>query len=345
MTAKNCSEDIKQPSQEIALMHMIHGSRITQLIYVAAKLKIADLLQDGPKNSEELARTVDAHPRALFRLLRALASVGIFCENEAGCFQLTPLAKHLQTGIPGSLAAYAIMVGEPWSWRVEGELLYSVRTGKPAFTHALGMDVHEYLNNDAEAAKQFNEAMTSFSGHELAPVVTAYDFSQFKTIIDVGGGHGAMLAEILKTYPGLRGKVFDLRAVDQAARSILDKQGVTDRCELINGDFFKSIPGGGDAYILKRVLHDWDDEQAVAILKSCHRAMAGSGRLLIIERVIPPGNEPDFGKLVDISMLTLSGGLERSRSEFKAILDRGGFELADIIPTQCPLSLIEARPV
>ncbi|MFH2045945.1 MAG: methyltransferase [Pseudomonadota bacterium] len=345
MTEKNCSEEIKQISQEMKLMHMIHGSRITQLIYVAAKLKIADLLKDGPKSCEELARAVDAHPRALYRLLRALASLEIFCENGDGCFQLTPLAENLQTEIPGSLAGYAIMVGEPWSWGAEGELLYSVKTGKPAFAHVHGMNVHEYLAKDAQAAKHFNEAMTSFSGHELAPVVNAYDFSQFKTIIDVGGGHGALLVEILKTYPKLSGKVYDLRAVDQAARTILDKQGVAKRCELINGDFFQSVPGGGDAYILKRVLHDWDDDQAVAILKVCHKAMEGSGRLLIIERVIIPGNEPDFGKLVDISMLTLAGGLERSRSEFKSILDRGGFALSDIIPTQCPLDIIEARPV
>lgn len=345
MTATNNSDVKKQPSEEMELMHMIHGSRITQLIYVAAKLKIADLLDEEPKSSQEIAQIVGVHPRALYRVMRALSSLGIFSEDEFGYFHMTQLGKLLKTGMPGSLAGYAIMVGEPWSWSVEGDLLYSVRTGKPAFAHIHGMDVHDYMNRNIEATKQFNEAMTSFSSHELEPIINAYDFSQIKTVVDVGGGHGALLAEILKINPEMQGKLFDLRAADEAAISIMEGQGVRDRCELIPGNFFQSVPGGGDAYILKRVIHDWDDDNAVTILKVCHKAMSGKSSLLIMERVIPKGNEPSFGKLVDISMLTLSGGLERSEHEFRVIFERAGFKITNIIPTICPLSIIEARPV
>ncbi len=345
MTEKNNPDVKKQPSEEMQLMHMIHGSRITQLIYVAAKLRIADLLDEGPKNTQEIAQIVGAHPRALYRVMRALSGLGIFSEDEVGYFHMTQLAKPLKTGVPDSLAGYAIMVGEPWSWSVEGELLYSVRTGKPAFAHVHGMDVHDYMNRNIEVTKQFNEAMTSFSSHELEPILNAYDFSQHKTVVDVGGGHGALLAEILKINPEMQGKLFDLRAADEAAISIMEKQGVRKRCELVPGNFFRSAPGGGDAYIFKRVIHDWDDDNALAILKVCHKAMSDKSRLLIIERLITIGNEPSFGKLVDISMLTISGGLERSEPEFRMIIERAGFKITNIIQTRCPLSIIEAMPV
>lgn len=344
MTGANNPDVKNQPSAEIDLMHMIHGSRITQLIYVAAKLKIADLIDKEPKSSREIAQIAGVHPRALYRVLRALSSLGIFSEDEKGYFHMTRLARPLRTGMPDSLAGYAIMVGEPWSWSVEGDLLYSVSTGKTAFAHVHGMDVHEYMNQNIEVTKQFNEAMTSFSSHELEPVINAYDFSQFKTVVDVGGGHGTLLAQILKRNPEMHGKLFDLRAADEAAISIMEKQGVKNRCELIPGDFFESVPQGCEAYILKRVIHDWDDDKAVAILETCHKAISDKGRILIIERVIPQGNEPSFGKLVDISMLTLSGGLERSESEFKTIIEKAGFKITNIMATGCPLNIIEAMP-
>ncbi len=307
-------------------------------------LKSQISLTKGQKAAGKLHRWSGAHPRALYRVMRALSSLGIFSEDEAGNFHMTQLARLLRTGTD-SLAGYAIMVGEPWSWSVEGDLLYSVKTGKPAFKHVHGMDVHDYMNLNMEVTKQFNEAMTSFSSHELEPVINAYDFSQFKTVVDVGGGHGALLAEILKSNTQMQGKLFDLRAADEAAISIMERQGVKNRCELIPGNFFDSVPKGADAYILKRVIHDWDDDNAVAILKVCHKAMSAKSNLLIIERVIPKGNEPSFGKLVDISMLTLSGGLERSESEFGMIFERAGFKITNIIPTMCPLSIIEAMPV
>ena len=344
MSTENRSYGIEQPSQEMALMHMIHGCRISQLIYVVAKLGIADLLHDGPKNSDQLAQAVRVHPQALYRVLRALASLGIFSENEEGAFQLTPVAAFLRKGIPGSLAGYAIMVGESWSWRAEGDLLYSVKTGKTAFAHVHGMDIHAYLNQDTEAAEHFNAAMSSFSGHELEPIFRAYDFSKFGNIIDVGGGHGALLSALLKANPKTYGTLFELSDVIEAAGGMPHMQEVRGRCELVPGDFFQSLPDDGDVYILKRVIHDWDDERAMAILMSCRRAMSDKARLLLMERIIPTVNASSFGKLVDISMLVLSGGQERTEAEFRTLLEKAGFTLVDIIKTQCPLSIIEAIP-
>jgi O-methyltransferase domain/Dimerisation domain len=333
-----------QPPPTMALMHMIHGSKITQLLYVVAKLGIADLLRDGPKRSEELAQAVGAHPRTLYRVLRALASLGVFAEDQAQCFHLTPLAHLLRTEVPESLRALAIFYGEEWVWHAEGALLYSVRTGKAAFTHVHGLGPFDYYRQHAEAAACFNTAMTSLSGNELAAVMAAYDFAGMATIVDVGGGQGALLAEILKTYPHARGMLFDLPAVVESAQPLLEAAGIAARCTRVAGDFFQTVPSGGDAYILKRVIHDWDDTPAGTILTQCRRAMAAHSRLLLIERVIPPGNAPSLGKLGDITMLLHYGALERTEAEYRGLLEAAGFTLVRIIPTQAPLSIIEGVP-
>jgi hypothetical protein len=328
----------------MALLHMIHGSKITQLLSVVAKLGIADLLRDGPKHSEELAQAVGAHPRTLYRVLRALASLGVFAEDQAQCFHLTPLANLLRAEVPESLRALAIVYGEEWIWHAEGALLYSVRTGKAAFHHVHGMSPFDYYRQHAEAAAGFNAAMTSVSGHEFAAIIAAYDFAGMATIVDVGGGHGALLAEILKTYPHMRGILFDLPAVVESAQPLLEAAGITARCTRVAGDFFQTLPGGGDAYILKRVIHDWDDAPAAAMLTQCRRAMPAHSRLLLMERVIPPGNAPSLGKLGDITMLLHYGGLERTEAEYRGLLEVAGFTLVRIIPTQAPLSIIEGVP-
>lgn len=334
----------EQLSPETTLMQLINGHRITQLIRVAAKLGLADLLTDGPKRSDELDRAVGAHPRTLYRVLRALASLEIFAADDAGRFHLTPLAELLRRGVPGSLADYAIMEGEPWYCHSDSELLYSIRTGKPAFDYVHGMGIFEYLHQHAEAAACFNAAQTSFSGHELAAIVAAYDFGEFTTIVDVGGGHGALLVEILKANPHPRGILFDLPTVVESAKGLLEVAGVMHRCDVAPGDFFQFVPGGGDAYMLKRVIHDWDDERAATILANCRQTMAATSRLLLMERVIPPGNAPSLGKLADINMLVHAGGLERTEAEFRMLLERTGFRLVKIVPTQSPICIIEASP-
>jgi O-methyltransferase domain/Dimerisation domain len=332
------------PPPTMALLHLIHGSKISQLLYVVAKLGIADLLRDGAKHSEELAQAVGAHPRTLYRVLRALASLGVFAEEQAQCFHLTPLAELLRTDHPESLRALAIFYGEEWVWHAEGALLYSVLTGKAAFHQVHGMGPFDYYREHADAAACFNAAMTSLSGQELAAVTAAYDFAGMATIVDVGGGQGALLAEILKTYPHLRGILFDLPAVVESAQPLLEAEGVTARCTCVAGDFFQTVPGEGDAYLLKRVIHDWDDAPAATILTQCRRAMAAHSRLLLMERVIPPGNAPSLGKLADITMLLHYGALERTEAEYRALLAAAGFTLARIIPTQTPLSIIEGVP-
>ena len=336
--------DAESTSSAAVLRRMIDGYRFTQLLYVVAKLGIADLLRDGPKHNEELAQAVGAHPRTLYRVLRALASLGVFAEDQPQCFQLTPLANLLRTEIPESLRALAIFYGEEWIWHAEGALLYSVRTGKAAFHHVHGMGPFDYYRQHAEAAAGFNAAMTSLSGHELAAIIAAYDFAGMATIVDVGGGHGALLAEILKTYPHVRGILFDLPAVVESAQPLLTAAGIVDRCTCVAGDFFQTLPGSGDAYIFKRVIHDWDDPQAEAILTQCRRAMPAHSRLLLMERVIPPGNAPSVGKLADITMLVHYGALERTEAEYRVLFEAAGFTLVRIIPTQAPLSIIEGVP-
>jgi hypothetical protein len=344
MSTPDHSQATASPPPTMALLHMIHGSKITQLLYVVAKLGIADLLRDGAKHSEELAQAVGAHPRTLYRVLRALASLGVFAEDQAQRFHLTPLADLLRTDNPESLRALAIFYGEAWVWHAEGALLYSVRTGQAAFHQVHGMGPFDYYAQHADAAACFNAAMTSLSGQELAAVIAAYDFAGMATIVDVGGGQGALLAEILQTYPQMHGVLFDLPAVVESAQPLLEAEGVAARCTRVAGDFFHTIPGGGDAYILKRVIHDWDDAPAEAILTHCRRAMAAHSRLLLMERVIPPGNAPSLGKLADITMLLHYGALERTEAEYRALLEAAGFTLGRIIPTQTPLSIIEGVP-
>jgi hypothetical protein len=316
---------------------MITGYWISQAIYVAAKLGIADLLKDGPKTDDELAQATGAHPRSLYRLLRALASVRVFAEAEDGRFGLTPLGEYLQTGIPGSVRALTINHGErlyrPW-----GDLLHSVRTGETAFNHIFGMDVWQYATQNPEAVAIFNEAMTELTTQISTAVVAAYAFSRSSKIVDIGGGNGALILSILQANPQMSGVLFDLPHVIESAKKHLDAAGLTGRCAVVAGDFFASVPSGGDTYILKNIIHDWDDEHALKILQNCHRAMAENGKLLLVEGIIPPGNEPSFGKLVDLNMLVMAGGGERTEAEYRALLAAAGFQLTNVVPLQSPLS-------
>jgi SAM-dependent methyltransferase len=323
-----------------SLLHMLTGYWITQVISVAAKLGIADLLERGSRTSAELARSTGTHAPSLYRLLRALAHLGVFEEDETGYFSLTPIGECLVSSTPGSMRARAISGGQEW-YRAWEDLLYSVQTGEPAFDHVFGVPFFQYLVQNAAAATLFNETMAGSAAQAAAAIRAAYDFSWAKTIVDVGGGNGTLIASILNANPQARGILLDTPQVTDSARTRLLAAGLAGRCDVVAGDFFEAVPSGGDVYLLSFILHDWDDERSIAILKSCQRAMAPDGRLLLIEQVIPHANEPSFSKMYDLHMLVLMGGRERTEDEYRMLLHAAGFRLRTIIATQSPRSIIE----
>lgn len=324
------------------LMQITVGCLPSQAAYVAAKLGIADLLKDGARPVAELAKKTNTHERSLYRVLRALASVGIFTETDLKAFDLTPPAKLLLTDHPGSLRDLVIFMGEKWHWSVYGEMLYSVQTGKVAWEKVHGLEVFPYFQQHAEEYEIFNRAMTSLSASALPALVEGYDFSGVKTLVDIAGGHGTLLAGFLKANPQLKGVLFDLPQVIEGAPALLKEEGVADRVKLESGDFFAGVTKGADAYMMKFIIHDWDDERALKILKNIHRDSASIARLLLFEMVVPRGNEPHFGKIQDLEMLVSPGGIERTEKEYRDLLSQAGFELRRVIPTKSPLSIVEA---
>ncbi len=325
------------------LNQLICGYWHSQCVYVAAKLGIADLLKSGPLPIEELARKTATHPMSLYRLMRALASIGVFTEETGRRFALTPVAELLQSDIRESQWAMAIMMGEE-HFRAWGELLYSVQTGKPAFDKIFGKPVFDFLSQNPVQGAIFDKAMVGVHGRETAAILDAYDFSDFDSVVDIGGGNGSTLSGILGQYPALRGTLFDLPGVIERAGDTVERAGFLNRMRLVRGDFFHSVPSGADAYLLRHIVHDWDDDKAVRILENVHRAMNASGRLLVVESVIPPGNEPFFGKLLDLTMLVIPGGQERTEDEYRRLFEQAGFRLERIVPTQTEVSIIEGIP-
>lgn len=332
------------PSPSDTLRRMLHGYQVSQALYVAATLGIADLLVSGARSAEELAMQVGADGPTLYRLLRLLASLGIFAEDDAGGFGLTPLAECLRSGVPGSQRAWAIMVCGPSFWSSWGALLHSVRTGETAFPKVHGMSNWEYRKHHPAEQAIFDAAMTANTALEAEAVAGGYDFSRFGVLADVGGGHGLLLATILAAHPSMRGVLFDQPQVVDDASDLLVRAGVAERCDLVGGDFFESVPRGADAYLLKSVIHDWDDEQAIAILSTCRSAMAEGAKLLLVERIVRPGNTPDPAKFMDLLMLVMNGGRERTDDDFGRLLAAGGFRLSNVVPTGGALSVIEGTP-
>jgi hypothetical protein len=324
-------------------MRLGTGYWVSQCVYVAALLGIADLLKDGPRSPAELAKATGTHERSLYRLLRALASVGIFAEDAEGRFSLTPLAEPLRSDLPDSMRSAAIFMGEEL-YRAWGELLYSVRTGKTAYDKVFGQPIFDYLSTHLREAKLFDEAMVSIHGPETAAMLDAYDFSGIGTLVDVGGGNGSLLIGVLQRYPSLRGILFDRSHVIERARASLEAAGLSGRCTTVPGSFFESVPAGGDAYLMRHIIHDWDDTQALTILRHCRNVMEPGRRLLIVENVVQPGNAPSFGKLLDLNMLVIPGGMERTEEEYRKLLAEAGFRLERIVPTRTEMSVIEARP-
>lgn len=338
----------KPPPPQAEMRSLIAGYWVSRLIYVAAKLGLADLLKDGPRTAEALAAAAGVHPPALYRVLRTLAGYGLFAETKGKRFKLTPLGATLRTGVPKSMHGFALMLVEKHVWDAWEQLLYAVQTGRLPFDKIFGMPFYKYLEQHPEDLKVFGEAMTSLSGTENPEIAAAYQTIQkaagIRTLIDVAGGHGSLLAMILKKNPRIRGVLFDVPPVVARAKTErhLTATGVSDRCTFMAGDFFASVPRGGDAYILKYILHNWDDDNSVRILTNCRVAMNPKGRILVADPVIPPGDKPDWGKLLDIQMMVVVPGKERTKEEFAALFKRAGLKLTRVLPTGCPLSLVEA---
>ena len=324
-----------------ALNQMIWGYTISQAVHVAAKLGIVDVLCDAPKTAREIADAVGAHEPALRRLLRALTTVDILVEDGAGRFAATTEGDVLRTDHPQSLRAWALAIA-PLGWRAWGDLYESVVTGMPAVDRIYGESFFAYLGRRPEEAAVFNAAMTSGSRHDVPAILAAYDFAGCTRIVDVGGGQGALLQGILERYPQATGVLFDLPPVVEA--QALKDSAVAARCELVGGDMFHAVPAGGDAYILRHILHDWSDAEALQILRNCRRAIADQGKLVVVEFVVKPSNEPDFAKWLDLNMLVLLTGRERTNEEFRDLYAAAGFRLTRIMATG-GTSIVEGIPV
>jgi hypothetical protein len=333
----------QQPSVAAVLRDLIQGYWATQAVYAAAKLGIADLLRDGPQHPEALARVAGAHPSALVRVLRLLASHGLFAEDADGRFSLTPAAALLQTVSPNSLHALALSP-QLW-WRSVGDLLYSVKTGDPAYDRLYGMAFHKAMEQDPEAAVIYDAILASSTAHDAPALAAAYDYAGVHRVIDVGGGHGRFIAAILRANPHLQGVLFDRAEVVAGAQRVIEAEGLANRCECVGGDFFAAVPEGCDIYVLKWVLIGWDDEKAQLLLRNCHRAMSAQATLLIVEPLIPPGNAPHLAKLLDVNMLVNFGGRIRTEAEYSGLLAATGFTMVRTIPTATPqqYSVIEAK--
>lgn len=333
------SAQTPDPGQQ--LLRHAFGYAISISINIVARLKIADLLKGGARPVRELAAATGVQEDALFRVMRALASFGIFVETAPRTFALTPMAEPLYTGSP--LYDLIVWICDPFHFRIYADTMHSVRTGQPCADHVLGKPLFDYFPSDREESEIFNAAMISMTAMIIPAALEAYDFSGIGTLVDVAGGHGSVLTAILEKHPQMRGVLFDLEHVVAGAKPRLERLKLGDRVQLASGDFFQSVPAGADAYVMKHIIHDWDDARALTILRNCRKA-SPRAKVILLEAVLPPGNDPDFGKLLDLEMLTLPGGRERTQEEFRALFAQAGYRLVRVVPTKSPLSVIEAAP-
>lgn len=322
------------------LGQMITGYWISQAIYAATKFGIPDLLSHGAKSIDELASATETKPDLLYRLLRALASVGIFAEVDGKQFSLTPLAELLRSDVTGSQRSLALMMGDD-QYRAWGNLADTVQTGHNAYEKIFGKPIFDHLAEQPEKARIFDDAMTGIHGRETGAILDAYDFSGIDVLADIGGGNGSKITAILQRYPRLRGILFDLPHVVQRARPNVESAGIIDRCQLVSGDFFQSVPRGADVYLMRHIIHDWDDEKSLTILQNCHEVMTPGSKLLLVESVIPPGNDPFMGKFLDLTMMLIPGGKERTEEEYRELYDRAGYDLVRVVPTSTEVSVVE----
>jgi O-methyltransferase domain/Dimerisation domain len=316
----------------------------SQLVYVAAKLGIADVLVGGPLTANEIAARVGAHAPHLQRVLRALASLGIFAADPHGRFHLNRLAQTLRSDHPESLRNFALMLVDDYNWSAWGALEQAVRTGGYAFEQVHGEPAFPWMRQHPDKEKLFAASMASLSTMENAAVARAYAFGKLERIVDVGGSHGHLLAAILRSYVRLRGILFDQpQVIGEAAKAgFITSPDISGRCEAVSGDFFESVPAGADAYLMKYIMHDWDDERCVRILTNCREALPAAGRVLVVDHIVAPGNRFDWGKLLDINMMVMLGSRERTKDEFRQLFCRAGLRLKRVVRTGTSLSILEA---
>jgi len=331
-----------QPSE--VLMQLSIGYMMSAALHTAAHLRIADLLKDGAKSTRELAAARGTHEDSLYRVMRPLASAGVFNETAPRTFELTAAGHHLRTDHEESFRDMVLWMGNEFHYRTYPEMLHAVKTGDTVVEKVYGESCFGHLEKDKELGEIFNRAMTMFSRMLGPAVLEAYDFSSLngKTLVDIGGGHGYLLSLILKKYPDIRGVIFDLEHVHVGAQERISETGLAGRCESCGGDFFTSVPCG-DAYIMKHIIHDWNDEKALTILKNCNAAGRGKTRVILVEAVLTPGNEPHFAKWLDLEMLLLPGGRERTQAEFAQLFERAGFTLTQVLQTKSPVCVLEAE--
>ena len=324
------------------VQQMIGGHIPSMLVSVTAKLRLADHLRDGPRSVAELAVATKTHEDSLYRVLRAVTELGVFVEEPARTFRLNEAAELLRSDVPGSLRAAAEVSGEPWMRGPWGALLHSVQTGETAFNHMYGQGTFDFFAKNREAAVLFDAWQAAGTASGAKAVAGAYDFSGVRSVVDVGGGFGALLVEVLRRDANMKGVLFDLEHVIAEARTGFDA-GLAQRVEFVAGDFFKSVPSGHDLYLMKYILHDWNDERSRSILASTRKAMGGRGRLLVVEVIVGPPNQAG-GKVGDVFMLVRTGGRNRTEQEYRDLLASGGFEVTRVIPTETDLAIIEATP-
>ncbi len=326
----------------VQIIQMVNGFWISKIIYAAAKLGIADHLADGPKTADELAGPTGTHAQSLHRLMRTLGGLGILTSTDDRTYSLTAMGEALKTGAPGSARSIAMSFGSPAFILAFEEIMHSLKTGETGFEKAFGMPVFDYFAQHTDEASLFSETMVGLNGGEAVAVAEAYDFSDVGSVVDVGGATGNMLAAILSRHEGPQGILFDMEHVVADAPALLEKSGVADRVTIESGSFFESVPAGADAYVLSHIIHDWNEEQCLTILGNIRKAMKPESRVLIVEMVLPAGDTPHPGKILDIVMLVCPGGQERTPDEYDELLSKAGFRMTRIVPTDSAVSIVEA---
>lgn len=323
------------------------GMLFSAALQTATRLGVPDHLANGPRNVKDLAAATHSNEDGLYRVLRLLVSIGIFAETSPRTFSNTPATEWLRSDVRGSVRDTVLWMTNSFHFNVWKELQYSVQTGKPAVDQLYGKSCFEAFDILPEVAADFNAAMTCISAQLVPNVLEAYDFAGIKSLMDVAGGHGFVICEILRRYPEMKGIIFDIPPVIDGAKCRVCDLRLEHRCEAVAGDFFKEIPAGADAYYLQHIIHDWDDEKAITILKNVHSALSGvpNGRLIVVDNVLPENSDPHPGKMIDLEMLLMPGGRERTEKELRVLFKKAGFEITRIVPTKGADSVTEARPI